>query len=68
MQASIRFALLLACCVPVTALATDADPATGTGADAAAEAPALAEVVVTATRREQSLSKVPIKRYGIVRR
>jgi iron complex outermembrane receptor protein len=64
MQASIRFALLLACCVPLVALATDADPgAAGAAAPAdagAAETPGLQEVVVTATRREQSLSKVPI--------
>jgi iron complex outermembrane receptor protein len=65
MQGTIRLALLLACCLPVMALATDADPATGAPtaapADAnAAESPGLQEVVVTATRREQSLSKVPI--------
>jgi iron complex outermembrane receptor protein len=62
MQASIRFALLLACCVPAVVLATDADPAAPATAPADATAPeaGLQEVVVTATRREQSLSKVPI--------
>jgi iron complex outermembrane receptor protein len=57
----IRCAVLIACCMPAAAIAADA--AAATAADASAdttETGALQEVVVTATRREQSLSKVPI--------
>ncbi len=54
----IRCALLIACCAPAAALAAEA--AESTAADTSADAGALQEVVVTATRREQSLSKVPI--------
>src|ERR1700733_14362596 len=57
----IRSALLIACCAPAAALAADA--AATAAADTAADSTdtgALQEVGVTATRREQSLSKVPI--------
>ncbi len=54
----IRCALLIACCAPAAALAADA--AENAAADTSADTGALQEVVVTATRREQSLSKVPI--------
>jgi len=48
--------LLLACCwTPVWAAADDSAPAS-----AAAESGQLQEIVVTSTRREESLSKVPI--------
>ncbi len=54
----IRCSLLIACCAPAAGLAADA--AESAAADASADAGALQEVVVTATRREESLSKVPI--------
>ena len=57
----IRSVLLVACCAPAAVFATDATDSAGTApaADAADTGP-LQEVTVTATRREQSLSKVPI--------
>jgi len=63
MRGSICFALALAWCAPALVCAADTEPAAGTPAAApsdTAENAALQEVVVTATRREQSLSKVPI--------
>jgi outer membrane receptor protein involved in Fe transport len=61
LQVAIRSAIL-ACCIPALALADNAADAQTT--DAAPAAPAdtagLQEIVVTATRREESLSKVPI--------
>jgi iron complex outermembrane receptor protein len=61
---AIRSAVLMACCAPAVVLATDATATTTADAAADAAAPAdtggLQEVTVTATRREQSLSKVPI--------
>src|ERR1700730_14913065 len=57
LQIVIRCALLIVCCAPAAALAADG---TDNAAEPSADAGALQEVVVTATRREQSLSKVPI--------
>jgi iron complex outermembrane recepter protein len=56
-QRSLGWALLpvLACAAPMCALADDSEPAA-----AAVEAGQLQEIVVTSTRREESLSKVPI--------
>ncbi len=58
LQIAMRSVLLIACCGPAAAFAADA--ADSAAADSSADVGALQEVVVTATRREQSLSKVPI--------
>src|ERR1700744_5108793 len=64
LRSAIRSALLLACCAPAVVLATDAAAVaaadTATDASVPADTAGLQEVTVTATRREQSLSKVPI--------
>ena len=50
----------LACAAPIDARADDSQPAAAAAAAAAAEAGQLQEIVVTSTRREENLSKVPI--------
>src|SRR3984957_12738735 len=57
---AVRTALLIACCAPAAVLATDATETAPADQAAAGEAGSLPEVVVTATRREQSESRVPI--------
>jgi len=60
LRVAIRSAIL-ACCMPALALADNpADTPTSDATPASSDSGGLQEIVVTATRREESLSKVPI--------